>query len=176
MNQPACRGAAAMFFVGALVAALLPLQDRTASGVAAMPVAFPGWPLHYDGHPLQQMPLARRELAFVRDFPGRVGRFSDGRREIILRWVGAPTRRLHPAAECFRASGYSIAALPAHRDGSGAPMGCFHASRGDESLKVCELIRDEQGQSWPDVSAWYWHVLLGTSTAPWWSLVVAERG
>jgi hypothetical protein len=162
--------------VSALVAALQPLQDQTAKGIAATPVGFPGWPLSYDGQPLQQMPLAQRELAFVQDFPGHVGRFTDGRREIILRWVGAPTRRLHPAADCFRASGYAVAALPPQRDGRGAPMGCFRASRGNESLKVCELIRDAQGQSWPDVSAWYWHALVGTSTSPWWSLIVAEQG
>jgi len=168
--------AAACFLLSALVAALLPIQDQMAEGHGATPAGFPGWPLHYDGQPLRPMPLSQRELAFVQDFPGRVGRFSDGRREIIMRWVGVPTRRLHPAAECFRASGYSIAALPAKRDGSGAPMGCFRARRGEESLRVCELVRDEQGQSWPDVSAWYWHALLGTSTAPWWSVVVAEQG
>src|SRR5262249_19477717 len=42
-------------------------------------------------------------------------------------------------------------------------------------LKVCELIRDERGQNWPDVSAWYWHALLGWTHSPWWSVVVATN-
>jgi hypothetical protein len=176
LNQPRSHVGAASLFVSAIVTAVVPLLDKSVGGMGAMEIGFPGWPTHHDGDTLRQMPLTQRELAFVRDFPGRVGRFSDGRREIIIRWVGAPTRRLHPAVDCLRASGYSIAALPARRDGRGAPMGCFRASRGDESMRVCEVIRDEQGQSWPDVSAWYWHAVLGTSSSPWWSIVVAEKG
>jgi hypothetical protein len=154
----------------------MPLQDKTMGGIAAFDANFPGWPAHYDGRPLQEMPLGQRELAFVRDFPGRIGRFSDGVREIIIRWVGTPTRRLHPARDCFRASGYSVAALPARGHARGAAMGCFHASRGEERMTVCEQIRDQEGQTWSDVSAWYWHALLGRTRSPWWSVVVAEPG
>jgi len=166
--------AAVAFVVMAIVAALLPLQDQTFGARDPALAGFPGWPTHYDGRALKAMPLTRRELAFVQDFPGRVGRFSDGQREIIMRWIGAPTRRLHPAADCFRASGYSITALPARMGGRGAIMGCFRASHGSEHTKVCESIRDQWGQSWPDVSAWYWHAMLGRTTSPWWSVVVAE--
>ena len=140
---------------------------------------FPGWPVSYEGSELTELPLTQREAAFVQDFPGRVGRFSDGRREIIIRWVGAPTRRLHPAADCFRGSGYSVTPMPVRKDAAGAAMSCFRASQfrandGADILMVCELIRDERGESWPDVSAWYWSGMLGTSSAPWWSFVVAE--
>jgi hypothetical protein len=121
------------------------------------------------------MPLTRRELAFSGDFPGRIGRFSDGEREIIIRWVGAPTRMLHPAADCFRGIGYSIAPLPAEKDAKGAAMSCFRATHGADDLKICEIIRDTGGESWPDVSAWYWHALIGATQAPWWSFVVAQR-
>src|SRR5262245_25920158 len=108
------------FVVTAIVSAVLPVQDKTLGATGPAHAGFPGWPTHYDGHALKEMPLTRRELAFVEDFPGRVGRFSDGQREIIIRWIGAPTRRLHPAADCFRGSGYSITALPARIDGKGA--------------------------------------------------------
>lgn len=174
--EPMRRVAMAVLLVAATVAALAPLITR--SGGAAAVVAdgnFPGWPAHYEGRALTELPLTPRELAFVRDFPGRVGRFSDGRREIIIRWVGAPTRRLHPAADCFRGSGYSVTPLPVGRDAAGAAMGCFRASHGADVLTVCELIRDERSASWPDVSAWYWNSMLGASPAPWWSFVVAEQ-
>ena len=133
---------------------------------------FPGWPTHYEGRALTELALTQRELAFVRDFPGRVGRFSDGSREIIIRWIGAPTRRLHPAADCFRGLGYSVTPLPVGKDATGAAMGCFRASHGADHLTVCEVIRDQRGGSWPDVSAWYWDGLLGASCGA----VVVVRG
>jgi len=40
---------------------------------------------------------------------------------------------------------------------------------------VRQVIRDERGESWPDVSAWYWNALFASSSAPWWSFVVAEK-
>jgi hypothetical protein len=166
-------GAITAFVLAAISAALAPLFARTSDTVFAKD--FPGWPTHYEGRALTELPLTQREVAFVRDFPGRVGRFSDGRREIIIRWVGAPTRRLHPAADCLRGSGYAITPLPARTDAAGAAMGCFRARHGADSMTVCELIRDQRGASWPDVSAWYWNGMLGASPPPWWSFVVAER-
>jgi hypothetical protein len=167
--------AIAAFLVAVLVAAMSPLLARSSDAAAGANTNFPGWPSTYEDRALTQLPLTSGEAAFVRDFPGRVGRFSDGRREIIIRWVGAPTRRLHPSADCFRGSGYSISPMPVRKDATGAAMSCFRASHAADRPTVCELIRDEHGASWPDVSAWYWSGLLGGSAAPWWSFVVAER-
>ena len=169
------RGAAVALVLAVIAAALAPLVDMPKVMATAALGGFPGWPAQYEGRALTEMPLTRREAAFVRDFPGRVGRFSDGRREIIVRWVGAPTRLLHPAADCFRGSGFAITPLPARRDAAGAAMGCFRATHGADGLTVCELIRDEGGETWPDVSAWYWNAVFGATHAPWWSYVVAER-
>jgi hypothetical protein len=164
---------AAMLLLAALAAGIAPLFDRAkATGVDA---PFPGWPNHYEGKALTALPLTARETAFVRDFPGRVGRFSDGTREIIIRFVGAPSRKLHSAADCFRGSGYAVTPLPARRDTTGATMGCFRATLNGASLTVCEVIRDDRGGSWSDVSAWYWDGMLRSSPPPWWSFVVAEK-
>ena len=165
----------AAFLLAALAAALAPLLAQSKDTAIAADKHFPGWPTHHEGRELTELALTQRELAFVRDFPGRVGRFSDGSREIIIRWIGAPTRRLHPAADCFRGLGHSVTPLPVRKDASGAAMGCFRASHGADHLTVCEVIRDQRGGSWPDVSAWYWDGLLGASPAPWWSFVVAQR-
>jgi hypothetical protein len=40
---------------------------------------------------------------------------------------------------------------------------------------VCEVIRDNRSESWPDASSWYWNALFGASTGPWWSFVVADK-
>jgi hypothetical protein len=159
----------------AVAAAIAPLAGKNDRAASAAADGFPGWPTHYEGATLEELPLTPREAAFTRDFPGRVGRFSDGHREIIIRWVNAPTRRLHPAADCFRGSGYSTTPLPSRRNANGAAMGCFRASLRGDAMTICEVIRDDRGETWPDASAWYWHALLGASPAPWWSFVVAER-
>jgi hypothetical protein len=175
MHQMKSRGAMAAFLLAAIAAALVPLLHRANGAAQAAGRDFPGWPTRYEGLALTQLPLTRREDAFVGDFPGRVGRFSDGRREIIIRWVGAPTRLLHPAADCFRGSGYSITPMPVRRDAAGAAMSCFRASHQADRMMVCEVINNERGDSWPDVSAWYWNALFASSSAPWWSFVVAEK-
>jgi hypothetical protein len=175
MHRAKSYGKIAAVLLAAVAAASAPLLARGNDPAIAADKQFPGWPTQYEGRALTELALTQRELAFVRDFPGRVGRFSDGSREIIIRWIGAPTRRLHPAAECFRGLGYSVTPMPVRKDASGAAMGCFRAGHGADQLTVCEVIRDQRGASWPDVSAWYWDGLLGNSAAPWWSFVVAER-
>jgi hypothetical protein len=175
MQQVRTWAAIASFLVAAAAAAMAPLLHRANDLAMAADGAFPGWPTHYEGRALTEMALTQREAEFVRDFPGRVGCFSDGRREIIVRWVGTPTRRLHSAADCFRGIGYSVTPMPVRKDASGAAMGCFRASHGSDDMTVCEVIRDERGENWPDVSAWYWNAMLGSSRPPWWSFVVAER-
>jgi hypothetical protein len=167
---------AAALVIAALAAGLAPVAGHVRDRTAAAAADFPGWPRQYEGRDLTELPLTQREAAFVQDFPGKVGRFSDGEREIIIRWVRTPTRRLHASADCFRGSGYKVTPTPVRRDAAGAPMGCFRASQRGNDLVVCETIRDGHGGSWPDVSAWYWNALLGVSAGPWWSFVVAERG
>jgi hypothetical protein len=170
--------AAVALAMAALLAALAPMLNRGLPPNVARSDAFPGWPREFEGHTLRQLALTEREAVFVAGFPGRVGRFHDGRREIIVRWVSAPTRLLHPAADCFKGIGYAITPLPARRSRDGHLMSCFRAVRAEEAMTVCELIRGAQdergGESWPDVSAWYWSALLGNSSAPWWSYVLAE--
>lgn len=164
------------FIAAVLVAGLLPFVSKAREQAPAAATDFPGWPDRYEGRPLTQLPLTEREAGFVHGFPGKVGRFTDGGREIIVRWVSAPTRLLHPSSDCFRGSGYSVKPIAMRRDATGTPMGCFRASRGgSDDMVVCEVIRDNRSESWPDASSWYWNALFGASTGPWWSFVVADK-
>ena len=162
----------AILLLAAVAAALAPLATRSSNAVASAP--FPGWPTHYEGRALVELPLTAREAAFTQDFPGRVGRFSDGQREIIIRWLGTPTRKLHSAADCFRGSGYAITPIAARKGSDSSTMGCFRATLHGASMTICEVIRDERGGNWSDVSAWYWDGMLRSSPPPWWSFVVAQ--
>jgi hypothetical protein len=154
----------------ALIAtALAPFGAPAFKPVAA--VAFPGWPAQLEGRNLTALPLTERERRFEMAFPGRIGRFTDGHREIVIRWVTQATRRLHPASDCFRGSGYRVKTQPI-KTVDGKRWGRFLATREAEEWDVLEAIEDEHGQRWTDASAWYW----AASRAPrsqWWAITVA---
>lgn len=151
-----------------------------AAGLAplAMPVprpfetAFPGWPRRHAGRALHALPLGEREAAFARGFPGRIARFHDGERQVVLRYVDRATRMLHPASDCFRGSGYAVEPRRVRRDAEGRRAGCFAATRGAEALLVCERIDGPGGRTWSDVSAWYWSALAGGG--PYWAVTIVE--
>lgn len=137
--------------------------------------SFPGWPTQFEQRPLQVLPLTQREAGFYRDFPGKVARFSDGQRELIIRWVTAPTRKLHPAADCFKGIGYHITPEPVLIDEQAQRWGSFIASKDTSRLQVQERVYDQAGNSWTDISAWYWAATLGDSTGPWWVVTIASN-
>ena len=165
-----------VFVMAAFAAAVAPLTAKNARPATARVQSFPGWPQTFENRPLTMLPLSPREAAFGRDFPGQIARFTDGHREIIVRYVTEPTRRLHPAADCLKGVGYTITPRPVRIDNSGVAMSCLRAQRAGQSLNVCEVIRSESGEHWPDVSAWYWNTALRGTPGPWWSFVVAEPG
>ncbi len=134
---------------------------------------FRSFPETFEGIEIKQLPLSERESYFLEDFPGSIGRFSDGRREIIIRYVREATRKLHPAGDCFRAVGYSTKPLPLKIGAGGERWSCFSAARADEKLRVCERIYDDAGNEWTDVSAWYW-TALNKPAGGWWAVTVAE--
>jgi hypothetical protein len=167
----------AFYLVACLLAALVPwasLNSKPQGGDETASKAFPGWPTHFEGRELTALPLQERERRFASDFPGRIARFTDGKREIIIRWVTEATRKLHPASDCFEGIGYSIHPQPLRVDGAGERWGSFTAVRRDEKLRVYERIYTDTGQSWTDVSAWYWAADENAAGA-WWAVTVAEN-
>jgi hypothetical protein len=151
-------------------AAVAPLFTHASKASAD---GFPGWPARFEGAPITPLALSPVEERFQQNFPGRVGRFTDGRRELILRWVAEGSRKLHPASDCFKANGYALVALPiAVKDGE--RWSGFTAARGKQQYEVRERIVDAAGGQWSDVSAWYWAVQLGQTKGPWWAVTVAQ--
>lgn len=133
------------------------------------------WPSRFEGRRIVPLPPAPEDALLAAQFPGRTARFSDGRRQIVLRRMDAATRRLHPARDCFRATGHAIAPAPMRVSPDGRAASCFAAARGGRTLLVCEHVRDARGRSWPDISSWYWSALLGTSEGPWTAALTVER-
>ena len=162
-----------LFVISCLLATLSPFLRVEARTLPH--ASLPDWPPEFEGVPLVPLPLTARESAFLDDFPGRVGRFRCGARELVLRWVARPTRRLHAASDCFRGAGYSIVPLPLLEEANGRAWSRFEARRKNESLLVSESITDPAGQSWTDPSAWYWAASTGSTSGPWLATTVARR-
>jgi hypothetical protein len=159
-----------LFAIACVLAALAPFATPAPTPVEH--AGFPGWPDSFEGYPLQPLAFAPVEERFARSFPGRIGRFSDGRREIVLRWIASPTRKLHAAADCFKGSGFDVKPLPLEVK-DGMAWSAFSAQRGTQRLHVREAIADAGGNRWTDVSAWYWAAVRGETQGPWWAIVVA---
>ncbi|MHB0935272.1 MAG: hypothetical protein ACYC6A_02680 [Armatimonadota bacterium] len=161
------------FLLSCTLAAAVPLWTPSPPPPASE--AFPGWPVVFEGMPLRQLPISANEKLYERGFPGRIGRFTDGRREVIIRWVTRETRMLHSATDCLRGLGYAVKPGPLYRDASGHCWSTFTARKGSERLHVRELIADPAGRTWSDPSDWYWAATLQRIAGPWWAYTVAER-
>lgn len=137
--------------------------------------AFVEWPQRFEGELLRPLALSPVEQRFVADFPGAIARFSVGERAVTLRHVTAATRKLHPAADCFRGLGYRIEAITLRqRPAAVGLQRCFVASGKGPALSVCEYIEDAAGRSFSDHSAWYWSAIVGASPGPWRAVTVAQ--
>ena len=169
------RRSSLVYIVACAVAALLPFfSAQTKSSGSGGVVAFPGWPTEFEGKTLTPLPLTEREQRFNADFPGKIGRFTDGKREFIVRWVTEATRKLHPASDCFQGLGYSIKPLAMHRDEKGSLWSSFAATKGPDRLRVYERIHSDSGETWTDVSSWYWSALQHGGGS-WWAVTIAEK-
>ena len=168
-------GQGLLFGTVCLMAALVPLYLPASQHTGTTVRSFPGWPQTWQGQPLIPAALTDIEARFASGFPGKMARFTSGTQAVTLRWVTHPTRRLHPAIDCFKAAGYQIHPLPLRVDSQGTTWSHFRAARWQESFDVFERIYDQQNNSWTDVSAWYWAALLEKTEGPWWSVVKVVR-
>jgi exosortase/archaeosortase family protein len=138
------------------------------------------WPRELDGRQLHPLALSSVEQRFADRFPGVIGRFTDGKRSIVLRFIVAPTRMLHQATDCYRGLGYRVLSTVLEREP--APQTstpprlwrCFIAEKNGQRVRVCEHIVDAAGQTFTDTSAWYWAAAMGRSIGPWQAITKAQ--
>ncbi len=154
----------------ALLAAGVPMLPRTA--VSRPPLS--PWPTRLEGRPLRPLPPGVGDALLARDFPGHVARFSDGRRQVVLRQVARATRALHPPRDCFGSLGYTLTPLPMQMI-AGSLASCFEAARPGERLRVCEQVRSHGGAVHSDVPGWYWHAVTRADAGPWLAVMTVER-
>ncbi len=159
-----------IFIILSIAAGLSPLLSN--DDVPAQKAS--SWPVQFDGKILTPLPAAAADRFFQNGFPGHVARFSDGRRQIVLRQVNKATRKLHPARDCFQSLGYSIDNAAMIRTENDGTRSCFDATKDGKILRICEQITDSQGGAYPEVAAWYWPALTGQSQGPWLAATIVE--
>jgi exosortase/archaeosortase family protein len=160
---------------GFAILSLLPMLSAPAVPSENRISPFVEWPHMFEGRTLRPLALSAVEERFAQQFPGVIARFANGERIVTLRLVNKPTRKLHPAADCYRGLGYRIDDINLHRrPGATAMQRCFTASKGQTSLRVCEYITDQAGRSFSDTSAWYWAGVMGKSQGPWQAVTTTE--
>ncbi|WP_353567284.1 archaeosortase/exosortase family protein [Haloferula sargassicola] len=125
------------------------------------------WPAVWEGVPLVRLPLSKVEERFAAAFPGSIARFRCGDAELILRRTDRATRRMHPAADCLRAEGFTTHSEPAHRDADGRLWGTTRAGRDGRSWTVRERYVSAGGKACTDASAWFWNATLHPEAGPW---------
>lgn len=143
-------------------------------GLMPAPRSAVAWPEQWEGRPLMPLALSPVEKRFAAQFPGAIGRFRDGDRLLVLRHIDAPTRMLHPAADCYRGLGYVISGEHLERDRSARLTRCFVAERNGRRIRVCERIADRDQHIFTDASSWYWAAAMGRSKGPWLAVTTAE--
>lgn len=160
------------FLAAALLAFSPGLRDDGSEGCGG-PTPECAFPSEFEGLALVEEPLTEREAAFSVDFPGKIARFRAGGNVVIMRHATRATHRVHSAATCLAASGWTVEPLPLERRDSGG-WSRFRAVKDGEVLLVREQIRSADGASIADVPGWFWSALLGRTQGPW--LVVSVIG
>ena len=163
-----------LFTLVQLSVAILPLFGTGASH-AKGGSRFPGWPKTFQGAAIIEVGLRPEERRWAESFPGKIGRFTDGRREILIRYVSTPTRSLHPASDCFAAQGFHVMPKRVRVDQLGTLWGCFEAAKGSSpGMTVCEQISDETSRHWSDASSWYWEASFDNAPHDYWAVTIAD--
>jgi hypothetical protein len=156
----------AVIMVPILAGTLVPAQDGSGQ--------FPGWDDEWDGVSLKRLDFTWRERSFVEGFPGQAAYFSDGRRQLIMRYTERVTRKMLSAEDCFREAGFEVSSLDDSKDASGRTWSRFEAKKFGESFLISERVTDRRGREWTQVSSWYWSATLGWSGGPWWAVTIVE--
>jgi exosortase/archaeosortase family protein len=184
-HLPPPRCLAATVALAALAAGTAPAwsarmaENARAARAQSAAAAFPGWEAGPVSADWVQKTFGEREARFARDFPGKTAVFTDDAGHTrIVRWLGRPTRRLHPAAYCLRALGYETSPRPILQKPDGSIWSATEARRSGsgQRLLVYERITGADGQAWTDVSAWYWTALFGRARGPWWTVTELAPG
>ncbi len=135
---------------------------------------FKAWNKVFDGKELKELPLTNNEKYFLKDFPGNISKFTDGKSNIIMRYVETTTRKLHSSSDCYKGIGYKIKYEPIEIDQNGIKWSSFIAIKEKERLKIRERIFNDKN-NWTDVSSWYWENVFKSENKSYTAITVIKE-
>lgn len=165
-----------IFYILVLLSVLQPVANSGSNSKQVHNDSFPGWPETFEGEVLHSVPLSENEKVWFKSFPGKIARFRTDNQNLIIRWVTTPTRKLHPVQDCLKATGYRIQPAPLRYDRHKKLWGCVYAEKDGKVFTACEQLQDAEGNSYSDISTWFWQSILGYSNGPWWSTAYIKEG
>lgn len=122
----------------------------------------------YQGTPITRIALSPAEENFYGNFPGSIAVYESADFKLIVRQVNSATRKLHPASHCLSAEGFQIGEKTVVENADGERWLSYSITRAEERMQVKERISNPAThQSWPEISAWYWHAFLHPGSGPW---------
>ena len=166
----------ALLLAVCLAASLAPLRHADRPAVSRS--ADFEFPVTFRSAPLEPAEMTRVEVEFYAEFPGCTGFFTLKDRpgeSVFLRYAEQPTRRLHPAEGCYRASGYAVEyvdnVLATVEELSDQPLtwGQFRITEAGKAFLVRQcVISKADGRSYADVPGWYWQTMFSSDDlGPW---------
>jgi exosortase/archaeosortase family protein len=164
-----------LYLLAVCLAVVVSCMNMFQHELSAQSDDFNGWPKSFEGQSLYPLSMSDWELNFASHFPGRIAKFSDGRRQVIMRWIRRETRQLHSLQDCLKGSGYAISRQSISIQEGGQRWVNFTAEKPGSCLSVKERITDDAGGAWTDVSQWYWSALTGKTRGPWLAVSVIEE-
>ncbi len=173
VRQRVCAAVRIVFIVACLLGLAATMVPRGSEVAALSQQSEYDWPAAWEGRPLARVPLDSGTKGFLSTFPGDIAQFRCGDEGtlILLRYCREATRKLHPAEDCYRGSGWKCTPLPSTIDEHGNVWSGFKATNSDgvtRNVRQCYFslagIQDRTSleglfmvaSSWPDVSSWYW--------------------
>lgn len=157
--------------LGAVALHICPLGSAPDSGS----LDFLPWPTEWNGQPVTALSPDALEARFAADFPGQIRRSALPDGQVILRRVTRATRKLHPTADCLRASGFRLVGMMNETVGTdGGPVLAYRMTAPDGRIwEIEESVRGLR-DSFRAASAsdWFWHALAHPESGPWEAVTV----
>jgi hypothetical protein len=159
-----------------VVVSLIPLFQGGSKGIEKRPTyAFIN---SFQGAGLHPVPMKKAEKDFYSGFPGQTGYYSiDGRpgESLFLRYTEQPTRMLHSAEGCYKASGFEIEFTDnvvlqvAELGNDPIEWSQFRSVDRQNHFLVRQCVLSlSTGRSYSDIPAWYWQTnFTSDDPGPW---------
>lgn len=144
----------------------------------------------FQGAELMPVTMGKSESAFYTNFPGVTGYFTlNGRpkENVFLRYTEEPTRMLHSAEGCYRASGFELEFTDNVRlrveelSDKSVQWSQFRIQEKEEPFLIRQCIVSlSSNLTYSDVPAWYWQTTFSSDDlGPWlavtWKLPESDR-